>query len=159
MFSFLVSVGYTQKLKSTLTSVGSSSIRLNSADETFLIQQSIGQMGIIGTVKKGNNVVQQGFLTNVIYIENHLEASEQDIDLSAYPNPVVDILTISFSRKPSRPVVINVFDLTGRLVLSKTFSENENITLRTSQLAEGIYILRINDGINKWLKKIVKKYQ
>lgn len=69
----LVSVTFSQKtaakksmlLKSTITSVGSSTAYVYG--DKNVVQQSIGQSGIIGKVKTKNTLVSQGFLSNALF--------------------------------------------------------------------------------------------
>lgn len=83
--------------------------------------------------------------------------------LSAYPNPVSNSTTISFSLWQSQKVFISIYDMNGRLI--KTLA-NEQMQQGTHQLIwnardekgnavnAGIYILRLNAGTYTETKKI-----
>jgi uncharacterized repeat protein (TIGR01451 family) len=62
-----------------------------------------------------------------------------------YPNPVSNLLIISLNTSAVKDVFLNVFDLTGKLVLSKNIINNDNmIELDVSVLSNGIYIVELN---------------
>ena len=56
-------------------------------------------------------------------------------NLSIYPNPAKDILTIEGSYRS-----VDVFDILGNLVLSSDATKNINV----SELSNGVYMLNIN---------------
>jgi hypothetical protein len=73
--------------------------------------------------------------------------SEKPIqDLDAYPNPVADVLTLPFIINADAMVQIQVYDQSGKLMLS--LSENQNTGqqkafINTSEFASGIYFYTI----------------
>jgi hypothetical protein len=72
-----------------------------------------------------------------------------DFNLSIYPNPVTDYLTISGKNIES----VKVFNMIGRLVISDTDSTSDN-KLDVSNLKKGIYMGFINDQKQfKFIKK------
>jgi hypothetical protein len=78
-----------------------------------------------------------------------------DGNVSFYPNPVRNNLTIDyeFSEKPQTNT-ISVSDVTGKLVyVTSTFSESK-VSLDCSDLAEGIYFLKVIIGE----KEVVNKF-
>ena len=143
-------------LKSALTSVGSASVVLKDPNKTYLIQQSIGQQGIIGTATKGNISLQQGFLTHVL-IENDLVPEGENINFTALPNPVSEVLTISFARRTRTPVQVRLFDLTGRLVFFREYAPDNAITVQVGSLEEAVYLLQITVDTYTWAKKIIRR--
>ena len=68
-----------------------------------------------------------------------------------YPNPSYENITISSKFQINSPTVINIFNLTGKLILSNNidmkngFSENINI----SALSEGVYLIEIKNPLFK----------
>ena len=71
--------------------------------------------------------------------------------IQIYPNPSFENITISSNFKINSPTVINIFNLTGKLILSNNiemkngFSENINI----SSLSTGIYLIEIKNSLFK----------
>lgn len=143
-------------LKSALTSVGSASVVLKDPNKAYIIQQSIGQQGIIGTATKGNISLQQGFLTHVL-IENDLVPEGKNIHFTALPNPVSDVLTIAFAKRSPAPVQVRLFDLTGRLVFLRQYAPDNTIAVQVGSLQEAVYLLRITVDRYTWTKKIIKR--
>jgi len=81
--------------------------------------------------------------------------------LNAYPNPFNSQLTIDIALPiSSREVILDVFDLEGRLVWSKHFvSRNpvvwQGLNFEGTALGSGIYLLRLSDGIIQDSRKIM----
>lgn len=71
-----------------------------------------------------------------------------------YPNPVVDAFNVELSSKfNANNVKVTVTDMTGKVV--KTFGAASSYNV--SDLAAGVYVVKITDGKNTDTKKIVKK--
>ncbi|MCB0651477.1 MAG: T9SS type A sorting domain-containing protein, partial [Saprospiraceae bacterium] len=62
------------------------------------------------------------------------------VDLSFYPNPVQDELTIDFEKTVS-DVKVRVFNINGQLMFTQDFPETELIRLDMSTLIPGTYML------------------
>ena len=78
-----------------------------------------------------------------------------DFDLTKlkyYPNPVNDILTISYVETITK---VEIFDLNGRMVMSKDF-DSERVELDFNRLSFGTYMLKIQTKENSQFVKIVK---
>jgi hypothetical protein len=81
------------------------------------------------------------------------EKSELRSTISVYPNPFSNSLSIKNSNKNTE---VSLFDLTGKLV-SVPQAANAGVTeLNTSNLENGIYLLKINSEGNTITYKIVK---
>jgi len=79
-----------------------------------------------------------------------------DFDLSRlkyYPNPVSDVLTVHYSEVITK---VEVFDLNGRLVMTRNFEKPE-VQLDFSALSAGTYMLNIQTKDNSQFVKVVKK--
>lgn len=75
-------------------------------------------------------------------------------DTAIYPNPVIDTFSLNLSAGYDlNKVQVAVYDVTGKLVKSFGSASTYNV----SDLAAGVYIVRINDGRHTITKKIVKK--
>jgi len=74
---------------------------------------------------------------------------QNQLDISIYPNPVIDKL---FIQGLSNPTKISVYDILGKLVLSKTTSSEINV----DNLQSGIYILKIVDNQKEIVRKFIK---
>lgn len=83
-----------------------------------------------------------------------LSTASFDIDkFSAYPNPVEDILNLSYAKNISS---LSVHNLLGQVVLTKTINAPQS-QIDFSTLSAGTYLLRINAGGMINTIKIIKK--
>ncbi|SMC51831.1 T9SS type A sorting domain-containing protein [Moheibacter sediminis] len=84
-----------------------------------------------------------------------MAVSDLNKNVSAvYPNPVIDNFNVNLSSKfNANNVTVTVTDLAGRTV--KTFGSASSYNV--SDLAAGVYVVKITDGQNTETKKIVKK--
>ena len=78
---------------------------------------------------------------------------ESLIDVSIYPNPVEDILTIETSADLINKVA-TVFDINGKRVMSEKLTTN---MIKVSQLESGIYFLRLESEGRSIKRKFIKK--
>jgi hypothetical protein len=78
-------------------------------------------------------------------------------NFAIYPNPNNGDFTIQFDSASSNEIVVNVNDIRGRAIFSNTYQStglfNENIKL--NNLQAGIYLITVQDGNRKEVKKIV----
>ena len=73
---------------------------------------------------------------------------------SIYPNPVKDEFKINLSSSfEAAKTQVTITDVTGKKV--KTFGAGESYNV--SDLAKGVYILTISDGVNNFTQKLIKK--
>ena len=72
---------------------------------------------------------------------------------STYPNPVRgNTLTVTTSSTEAKTV--NIFNVLGRKVFSKRFS-SMNKTFNVSEIASGVYIMKVTEGNNMATKKLI----
>lgn len=72
--------------------------------------------------------------------------------LSIFPNPIKGRSVIQWSQS-FRPVQLNVYDLTGRMVFSKSIGTTTSSNLDRSDLEKGVLILEIVDKQGKAYKR------
>lgn len=147
-------------LKSTITTVGSSSVRIAlNNNNTYKIQQSIGQSSIIGKKSVGKTSVQQGFLT--YNKEFHINNSETDfidtsLDIVISPNPFIDHIKINFSKPTANDIQINIYDLNGKVLVSKKHKPTDVLLVPMRYFSLGTYIIQVQSGKNKFTEKLLK---
>ena len=82
-------------------------------------------------------------------------------NLEIFPNPVFDVLNISFNAQNSNDSEVSVFDLFGRRLYSNHLTQNGNYTVKTTfdlnNLIPGMYLLEIKSGDQQITQKFVKK--
>ena len=79
-------------------------------------------------------------------------ASALNFQLSIYPNPAQNDVTISISE----PSFITVFDMTGKIVIPQTAIESEQI-IPLSTFASGLYLIRCQTAYGIITKKLIIK--
>lgn len=95
------------------------------------------------------------FMVDNFKVSETLAVSDLDKNVSSvYPNPVVDSFNVNLSSKfNAENVSLTLTDLSGKTV--KTFGTADSYNV--SDLPKGVYVLKITDGKNTEIKKIVKK--
>jgi len=82
-----------------------------------------------------------------------------NIDFNVYPNPFSYHSTVSFSLNQDEPVLIRMFDLSGKQVLiladGKYTSGEHKINLAASCFSKGFYICVIHTGNQVYSKKVI----
>ena len=80
-------------------------------------------------------------------------------DLNVYPNPFKDHLIITIPEMNSNRSIIQLIDLTGKLIIEKSVMSNEvNITLDgLDNLSKGIYICKIIGSQGYYIQKVMKQ--
>ena len=76
--------------------------------------------------------------------------------ISAYPNPINDILTIDIKGKLGQSSKVTIIDVTGK-VLINTIISNHTTEINMSALPAGNYILKYTDGNHDEIMKVTKK--
>ena len=143
--------------KSTLTSVGSTTIYTN--NNKYRIQQSVGQSSLIGKKEVESITVQEGFLTNTISLKidnSKDETIKETLDFVISPNPFVDYIKIDFSKKTTYDIYIRIYDVNGKVYANKKFLPASKIVISMRNFSLGTYLLQINSGKNSSTKKIIK---
>jgi len=76
-----------------------------------------------------------------------IESTNISSSLTLYPNPVSDILYVSIDSQVRHSIKMEIYDLSGRLLISNsTLSSSNMIELETKILENGHYILSVDNG-------------
>ena len=78
-------------------------------------------------------------------------------NIAIYPNPSNGIFNISLGN--IAPSLIEVYDLTGKIILSKkdVVISNAETAIDLSSASQGIYFVKIVDTKNQIVKRIIKQ--
>lgn len=89
-----------------------------------------------------------------------LQQEISDMELNMYPNPVAEVLNVSFKAEGQNKYTISMMSNSGQLVYEKQVtSENENkLQINTSEFAEGIYFVKIQNDNGHYTKPILIKH-
>lgn len=85
------------------------------------------------------------------------ETENESPSIKIYPNPIQSVLNIEFVNTKFSNKKISIYDIKGKLLLTKTATGN--LQLDVHQLTAGAYVLRINDENGKQLYngKVIKQ--
>lgn len=80
-------------------------------------------------------------------------------DFNLFPNPNNGNFTIQFNSNSGNEIKVNVHDMRGREIFNKTYSNNGffNEDLQLNNVQSGVYLVNVQDGNRKEVKKIVVK--
>ena len=86
-----------------------------------------------------------------------LSTADQDsiITFDVYPNPANSFVNISCN-SATKPTTVEIYDMLGRLKISKSQEALEFTTLDVSNLSPGMYFVNIVSGNQQQSKKIIK---
>jgi hypothetical protein len=76
--------------------------------------------------------------------------------ITAYPNPVKDVLNINLFSKPAAGAIVTITDLAGRSVYSSGITENK-MQVNMQNMAAGMYMLKYIDNDRTEVIKITKE--
>ena len=74
-----------------------------------------------------------------------------------YPNPNKGNFNIQFSSNSGNEIQVNIHDLRGRQIFTKSYNNSGlfNETLQLNNVQSGIYLVTVQDGSRKEIKKII----
>jgi hypothetical protein len=78
-------------------------------------------------------------------------------EIKIYPNPTKGQFTISFGTIPIQTALIELRDLQGKLVLSKTINNSSNASIDLSGFSKGMYLVNVIAGGEIYKNKICVK--
>ena len=139
------------------TGVAGSSETISANNNSYTVQQSIGQASAIGTFSTENYTVRQGFIQPDVMSKIRDIAIPLNLEAIVYPNPFVKGVTLSFSEQITDKVAVAVFDVLGRLVFSKSYAAQQKVQVQFENLSVANYILKVTANNKQFIKKILKK--
>ena len=81
----------------------------------------------------------------------------QNFDITINPNPTEDLIKVNINN-PKGKVIIQIFDLSGKMIRTETLKSNEKETFFSlGNQAKGIYLVNVNDTNTTISRKIIKK--
>jgi hypothetical protein len=109
---------------------------------------------ITATDNCGNS--QQCQMT-VTYI-NNLNAGELNMfsAVAIYPNPVTDNLIVDLSTVANEDVTIEIYDLSGKLLVKENNQNGSLISIDISNLSNGFYQIKLLSSTAQIMKRISK---
>lgn len=77
-----------------------------------------------------------------------------DFGVNVFPNPAQDHFTVNFDEVFAQPVILNIFDVQGKLVQQQMLT-NQQTTISTSTLENGFYIVRMDSEERVYTQKLL----
>jgi D-alanyl-D-alanine carboxypeptidase len=80
--------------------------------------------------------------------------------ISIFPNPTLDIIQIKLPESSNSPSQLQLFDYTGRQILTltlPTIQQGEPVTLNLGNRPAGIYLVRLRIGYVEYSGKVIKQ--
>ena len=83
---------------------------------------------------------------------------KQAVEVKVYPNPMQSSVAVEYlgALKSVSVKTINIYTVTGNKIYSATFN-TAKISVNVSGFAKGVYIFCIEEGTNRYTKKIIKE--
>ncbi len=91
-----------------------------------------------------------------IFLSTNTHELELLSKISSYPNPVSDVLTVSWDKHYFLPTVVEIFDAKGVKLDSKNIINQESIQLNMSRFNYGFYLIRIRNSKELVTQRIFK---
>lgn len=143
-----------QSLKQqTLGLAGKSQVIQTNAGSYFLLE-SIGQSSVIRTFKFNENELRQGFVQPLPAIV--LDGDPNDLEVIVYPNPFVNGVVVNLENGLKGNIEMQLFDISGRLVLSNSFEEETQLSIPLLNLSQGSYFLKLQAGRQQKVTQLLK---
>lgn len=113
------------------------------------ISWTLGEVAT-GTFENESMIITQGFQQGGLQVSNLVEESPLDFTLTAYPNPVMDMLNVEFE---GDDLAYQVVDINGKIIFNGRFYTVPG-TIDFTGLSSGVYFLVVD---KKRTHKIVKQ--
>lgn len=112
--------------------------------EEYTIQQSAGQPFKTNTYYNDSSGYLPGFIQPNVYKASFVSSSSL-ISIDVFPNPASE--TVSFiAEKNLENLVIDIYDLTGKLILQEKILQLQSYVLDCEQWSSGLYLLSLRDN-------------
>ena len=78
------------------------------------------------------------------------------LDLNLSPNPSSGLFVLKLGSLPSEAILVEIVDVSGKVVLSNVFSPTQLMEINLSEKANGIYLMNVSVGEKKAFLRMVK---
>ena len=143
-------------VRSTL-GVSGSSKTIISYKGRYIISQSIGQAGVIGTYINNGFAIRQGFQQPVISTRIVKPSDMVHLKATIFPNPFNQSVNILLEDLVTNEVVVIISDLTGRNIFLQKFPASRIINLSLEYLPGGIFFLKIITDNKQFVSTLIKQ--
>jgi uncharacterized protein YkwD len=123
-----------------------------------ILNKNSNEMGIGHATKSGSEFTHywtQVFGKGSAVLSTSQSVIDDNVGLKVYPNPAQDMIYLDFNKKIQVSLSITITNITGQIVYQKNVDySNDVFSINISNLSNGIYLLKTQNGISH---KIVKQ--
>lgn len=127
---------------------------------TAPLLNTANQTRVLVMFRARSNFGNNAYVDNINVRQNTSSINElsSNGNISVYPNPAVDNLTVTITDAEMNST-IQVIDAVGKVVMTSTVTGKGNVreTLNIEELSNGIYMVRVNSGNQFGTQKLVIK--
>lgn len=130
---------------------------LNNQNLTYKSGEQVGENdNFLFTVIDGDGGWTGTHRFNVNFSDVGVSAQDlAELNISVFPNPVKELLTVKTNSLFATSGSMEVYNLQGQLIVSQRISGNVQESINTNNFINGIYFLRIQDGVHTSVTKFV----
>ncbi|MFC5044538.1 T9SS type A sorting domain-containing protein [Aquimarina hainanensis] len=133
-----------QEAKRYTVSANGGAFPITIANKKYILHQSIGQSGNLGTASSADLIFRQGYIQPENMYMNLVSFPDPKFPkANVYPNTFDNKLFIDIKDKERIPVLIIISEISGKRVYKKQKTSGGIITLDTSFLSGGNYVLQL----------------
>ncbi|PLX06333.1 MAG: hypothetical protein C0596_17845 [Marinilabiliales bacterium] len=110
-------------------------------NENLSINWTLGQTAI-STISSDNAIITQGFQQNTYSFTDITSDITSEVNISMYPNPTSDLVYIDINNEDFTHGIIEITDITGRLIDKKEISGSKT-QLSLNQYSSEIFLISI----------------
>ncbi|MCR5645414.1 MAG: T9SS type A sorting domain-containing protein [Bacteroidales bacterium] len=129
----------------------------DNGNEIDIVWDQLGGVADVTLTAIAENNCSNATITKQISLIGYSTSEWHPVDFTLYPNPTDGKVNLIFGHDLSGKVLVEVFNLLGERMASKTFShipEKGMVTLDLSRLVPGLYIVRLNTEKGGLSKKV-----
>jgi len=142
-----------QTSKADLYPINTKIIRLT-LNSPIIKGDSITVVYTPGTIRTSVGIYSETFTSKVTNVSTTDVATPEANALNIYPSPFKDLINLE-NLTPYDAV--SVVDMFGRIRIKQQLNGSSNLSIRTEQLGQGVYMLIFSKGTNKTCKMAIKE--
>lgn len=150
-------VSQSNLLVRSTTGASGASQAITNGGQTYIIQQSVGQPSVIGTIDRGNYIFRQGFIQPDVLAKIMDKNVPLNLQMRVYPNPFVERITLDFNEMVKDKVDVEIFNILGSQVFKGSYQPDQQIHVKLDKLSSGEYFFKAIANHKQFLTKIIKR--
>jgi hypothetical protein len=122
------------------------------------LPSGLNQLQLRFVISSDQSVTREGVAIDDIRIFDK-QVNPSHLDWKLYPNPTTGVTSLLSNHEPGKTVSLQLFNAAGQLIHHQTFVASgfpDNTDLNLSAFPKGVYALKVEDGGNKKVFKLVK---